>query len=134
MMRFIQVTLIVAGCSGAIAVLMGAYAAHGLAAHFPNAVETVKTAAHYQLVHTVAVLALAFALLRTPSQIAVKFAICAFMLGILLFSGSLYALAFGGSRVFGPITPLGGLLLVAGWLSMIWAGVNVQRSNFFPHS
>ncbi len=99
------------GLSG---VAMGAFAAHALKGRLDDyALGIMQTATQYQLVHAVAMLA-ALPLLSGPG-ILPRWALWAFACGVLLFSGSLYALALSGVRALGAITPLGGLLLLAGW-------------------
>jgi len=80
-----------------------------------------QTAVHYQLVHTVALLALA-AWMSAQSGLArplQRWTGRCWMVGIVLFSGSLYTLALGGPKWMGPVTPLGGLALVAGWSLLV---------------
>jgi uncharacterized membrane protein YgdD (TMEM256/DUF423 family) len=97
---------VLAALSGAIAVAAGAYGAHGA---IGQAAELFRTGAQYQLVHAVAVFAVAG---RTSGRAA---GWC-FLGGGALFAGSLYLLAAGAPHWIGPATPLGGLLLIAGWL------------------
>jgi uncharacterized membrane protein YgdD (TMEM256/DUF423 family) len=98
---------------GAAGVALGAFGAHGLRARLDaRALEVWETAVRYHLVHAVALLALAL----SPYAAQLRTAGWLFAAGIALFSGSLYALALGGPRLLGPVTPLGGLALVAGWL------------------
>ncbi len=100
---------------GFLAVALGAFGAHGLAdalkAH--DTAEIWDTAAHYHLIHAVVLLFLAIIGGKEP---AASYAWWSFMLGVLIFSGSLYVLAYTGIKALGAITPIGGLLLLAGWL------------------
>ena len=106
-MRRHDLLALLAAVSGAVAVIAGAYGAHG--AHGPAA-EWIKTGSHYQLVHAVA----ALALLGRPLGRAAGWC---FVAGGALFAGSLYAVALGAPLAFAAITPpIGGLLLIAGWL------------------
>jgi uncharacterized membrane protein YgdD (TMEM256/DUF423 family) len=75
---------------------------------------------HYQLMHALAVFAcyLAWRLLQAP---AAGIAAWLFLIGGLIFSGSLYLMAFGGPRMLGAVTPIGGVLLLAGWAFLAWA-------------
>ncbi len=103
-------------CFGFLGVALGAFAAHALKAHLTElgTVEIWRTGVLYQLVHAVALLALGQG--GAVSRKTVVF----FGLGILLFSGSLYVLAWNPAWVAaGPMTPLGGLLFLAGWLSLL---------------
>ncbi len=105
--------LLLAALLGALGVALGAFGAHGLRERLDaHALGVWETAVRYHLVHAVALLAIAL----SPHAAALRSASWLFAAGIALFSGSLYALALGGPRVLGPITPLGGLALIAGWL------------------
>lgn len=110
--------LIAAGLLGFTGVVLGAFGAHRLKATLEPAgqLENWKTAVFYQLVHAVALLALA----NWPNQAIKRIGAC-WVGGVVLFSGSLYCLALGGPIKFlWPITPLGGLALLAGWLWLTW--------------
>ncbi|WP_114088112.1 DUF423 domain-containing protein [Thalassospira profundimaris] len=112
-----------AGLSGMSAVALGAFAAHGMAGEeMAYARDLVEKGAHYQLVHAVAIVVVAvFALLR-PNMRLLAYANVAFLLGSLLFCGSLYAIAFSGVRAFGMVAPVGGISFMAGWLMLAIAG------------
>ncbi len=105
-MRRHDLLTLLAALSGVLAVIAGAYGAHG--AH-GSAVEWLRTGSHYQLVHAVA----ALALLGRPMGRAAGWC---FVGGGALFAGTLYAMGLGAPLWFGAITPIGGLLLIAGWL------------------
>lgn len=100
-----------AGLSGALAVAAGAFGAHGASG---KAVEWLRTGATYQLVHAAAALA-ALGLPRGRGAVLLMLA------GALVFSGTLYAMAFGAPRWFGAITPLGGVAMIGGWLLLALA-------------
>ncbi|OEF23925.1 DUF423 domain-containing protein [Vibrio rumoiensis] len=119
-----------AGFSGLITVALGAFAAHGLSGVLSGHLLSVfKTGVQYQAWHTFALLACGILLLITAKRSddekplynekarkgLVSAGIC-FIIGILCFSGSLYGLALTGIKWFGPITPLGGLFFMIGWL------------------
>ena len=113
--------LLLAGVLGALGVCAGAFAAHGLKAVLdPDMLTIWETGARYQLIHALALLGLAS--LGTRMGTAGRLAGFAFCFGILIFSGSLYVLAVTGLRWLGAITPLGGLLLILGWLLLAWEG------------
>lgn len=115
-----KVWLAVAALSGALAVILGAFGAHGLRERLsPESLASWQTAVQYHLVHSAALLALALYALRGGRGAGLAFALLA--AGVLLFSGSIYALALGGPRSLGPVTPVGGLALVAGWLALLGA-------------
>lgn len=106
--------------SACVAVVAGAMGAHVLRVVLtPAALATFETAARYHLFHALALLVVA-ALLERPRHPAVANAAWGFLVGTVLFSGSLYALALTGQRWFGVITPAGGALLITGWLSLAW--------------
>lgn len=103
------------GVAGASAVLLGAFGAHALQATLdPHHAELWHTAVNYHVWHALA-LVLAVGLGQGRSR---RVAIVAFTLGIVLFSGSLYALALGAPRWTGIITPFGGLAFIVGWLAL----------------
>ena len=103
------------GLAGASAVLLGAFGAHALRdALDAQSRELWRTAVDYHVWHALA-LALAAGLGRGRSG---RLAIAAFAIGIVLFSGSLYALALGAPRWTGIITPFGGLAFIAGWIAL----------------
>ena len=116
---------VVGGVSAFIAVAAGAFGAHALRSRLgPELLAAFETGARYQMYHALALLAVASALTRWPVP-AVRAAGWLFVAGTALFSGSLYLLALTGVRSFGAVTPLGGLALLAGWLTLvvgIWRG------------
>jgi uncharacterized membrane protein YgdD (TMEM256/DUF423 family) len=111
--------LLSAGLLGFAGVVLGALGAHGLhhTLMVRQTAEVWRTAVLYHLAHTVALLALGGGSAagggRLP-RLAAAAAAC-WIGGVICFSGSLYALALGGPRALGPVTPLGGLLFLAGW-------------------
>ena len=116
--------LLAAGLLGLTGVALGALGAHALetllAQH--GTAHAWDTAAKYQLFHAVALLGAAAWLHASPLAAArITWAARCWCAGTVLFSGSLYGLAAGGPRWLGPITPLGGLALLAGWVFVIAA-------------
>jgi uncharacterized membrane protein YgdD (TMEM256/DUF423 family) len=104
--------------SGLVAVAAGAFAAHGLRARLaPDMLAAFETGARYQMYHALALLAVAWVAGAAPSRWA-DWAGKLFLLGTLLFSGSLYALALTGIGRLGLITPFGGVAFLAGWLCL----------------
>ena len=113
----IRLWLAIAGLGGAAAVIAGALAAH--LADDPRAAELLRTGALYGMVHAVALIAtIALAQGREPRRGAAAVAGWGFALGIVLFSGSLFALAAGSARWLGWATPFGGAALILGWLAL----------------
>jgi uncharacterized membrane protein YgdD (TMEM256/DUF423 family) len=107
---------VIAGSLFALAgVGLGAFGAHGLKASLEaQALATFEAGARYQMYHALALLALAWVHDRWPSRL-VQAAGWLFIVGTLLFSGSLYLLVLSGIGMFGAITPFGGIALMAGW-------------------
>lgn len=104
--------------AGASGVLLGAFGAHGLRARLsPEQLAVWETAVQYHLLHALALLALA--LFAQGGGRGVTWPATLWAVGVVLFSGSLYLLALGAPRGLGPLTPLGGLALVAGWLALL---------------
>ena len=111
----------VVGLMGAVAVSAGAFGAHGLEGKVSAArLETWLTAAHYLMVHTVALLVL---VLSQEVLGPWRPVLWSWTLGSLIFAGSLFALVLSGVTWLGAITPIGGALLVVGWLLMAWRGI-----------
>jgi uncharacterized membrane protein YgdD (TMEM256/DUF423 family) len=104
--------------SALIAVAAGAFGAHALRARLsPEYLAVFETAARYQMYHALALLAVAWASTRWPGALS-QWAGWLFVVGTVLFSGSLYALALTGARWLGAITPLGGVAFLLGWLCL----------------
>lgn len=117
---------LITALSGALMVMAGAFAAHGLQSQLsPRLLATFETGVRYQAWHTLAMLGvLAWrAAQPLPGQ---RLALSLWTLGVVLFSGSLYALALTGIGRLGIITPLGGLAMIAGWLAL---AVSVARAQ-----
>lgn len=101
--------------AGGAGVLLGAFSAHALRARLaPEMLAVWRTAVEYQFWHALALLAVGLLARDAPGGLLAASG-AAFAAGILVFSGSLYALALGGPRLLGALTPAGGLLLLAGW-------------------
>lgn len=144
--------LIAGGCVGVTGVALGAFGVHGLSDHLSSAaLSTWHTASMYHLLHAPVLVAIGLYFVFTRRRRrklasrsaarstdgpnagtdlrllrqtrAMRFAGITLVLGVLLFSGSLYLLALGGPRVLGPVTPLGGLALLVGWSALLYAGV-----------
>jgi uncharacterized membrane protein YgdD (TMEM256/DUF423 family) len=101
--------VVLAALSGAFAVGAGAFGAHGATG---VAQEWLKTGGQYQLIHALAALVAVRMDARGPGWL--------FVIGAMIFAGTLYLMAIGAPRWFGAITPIGGTLLIAGWLWLAW--------------
>jgi uncharacterized membrane protein YgdD (TMEM256/DUF423 family) len=111
--------------SGFVAVAAGAFGAHALRARLaPDLLAVFETAARYQMYHALALLAVAWVASRWPGPLP-QWAGWLFVGGMVLFSGSLYALALSGVRWLGAITPLGGAAFLAGWICLALAARHV---------
>jgi uncharacterized membrane protein YgdD (TMEM256/DUF423 family) len=109
--------------SGFLAVALGAFAAHGLKGKLPSDLfDVFEVGARYHMYHALALLGTAWAVTRWPGT-ATTAAGWLFVVGTVLFSGSLYALAVTGIRPLGAITPLGGVCFLAGWVALVVAAV-----------
>ncbi|MBD9427188.1 DUF423 domain-containing protein [Pseudomonas sp. PDM15] len=114
----LRVFLLLAALAGFTGVALGAFAAHGLKGQLSAEYLAVfQTGVHYQLVHALALFGVALLAERLPGRLLTA-AGNLFAVGILLFSGSLYALTLSGLGKLGMITPLGGLCFLAGWLCL----------------
>lgn len=101
---------VLASLSAALAIAAGAFGAHGASSH--EAAEWLRTGGLYQLIHAVAALTLASGA-RGPASLLLA--------GAAIFAFTLYAMAMGGPRWLGAVTPIGGTLMIAGWLWAAWA-------------
>lgn len=111
--------LLVGAVSGLIAVGFGAFGAHALRSRLPpDMLAVFETGVRYQMFHTLAVLIVALAAARFDGWL-VRAAGWSFTAGIVLFSGSLYALALTGTSALGAITPIGGVAFLVGWALLI---------------
>jgi|SRR6266850_643008 len=105
---------------GASGVAAGAFGVHALKVRLSSDLLAVfETGVRYQLLHALALFAVAFATTRWPGTAVIASGWC-FVTGTVVFSGSLYLLALTGTRWMGAITPFGGLLFIAGWLLLAW--------------
>jgi uncharacterized membrane protein YgdD (TMEM256/DUF423 family) len=113
--------------SAFISVAAGAFGAHGLRGRLePSALAIFETAARYQMYHALGLFAVAWAVTRWPGVWAIR-AGWLFVIGTVIFSGSLYALSLTGGRWLGAITPLGGLAFLTGWICLVAAVVTGKR-------
>lgn len=109
-------TLLSGAAVGFLAVIIGAFGAHAFKATLTaiGRLETFELAVRYQFYHALAMLAVGSLMNQFPSKF-LHYAASSFFLGIFFFSGSLYVLCFTGLGILGAITPIGGVLFIAGW-------------------
>jgi len=120
--------LFIASVNGALAVLAGAFATHALSRRLdPHMLGVFTTGAHYHLIHAVAMGVAALAA-RGAARMQAEVAALLLLIGILLFSGSLYMLALTGLRYFAFVTPLGGIAFVLGWAMLGWAALKLEQA------
>ena len=117
-------TLLAAGVLGLLAVALGAFGAHALKPSLlaNNRLEIFELAVQYQFYHTLALLAIALLLQKKENRL-LKTASVLMMVGILLFSGSLFIMALANVSSLGMITPLGGVCFMGGWGCLIGAAL-----------
>lgn len=121
----------VAALSGAMMVMLGAYAAHGLASRTTEAmVSAVETGVRYQAWHTLAMM-IVLVWRQVQPLAGQRWVLALWALGVVGFSGSLYLMALAGLSL-GIVTPIGGLLLMAGWLALGVVALLVQRRHREP--
>lgn len=120
-----KIFVILGALLGGLGVAAGAFGAHALRAQLePRMLEVFETGARYQMYHALALLAVAWVLQQTQAT-AAQVAGWAFVAGILLFSGSLYAMAFTGIRGLGAVTPIGGAAFIVGWAALAVAAARL---------
>jgi uncharacterized membrane protein YgdD (TMEM256/DUF423 family) len=118
--------LAIAAVNGALAVAAGAFAAHGLSSRLDaHALSLFETGARYHMYHALALGLAAFGL-RGRSERAATWSMWSFLIGIVLFSGSLYLLALTGERTFAFATPVGGVAFLVGWVALALAAMRLE--------
>ncbi len=119
----LKIIFLFAAFAGALGVVLGAFGAHALRGSIePRLMETFQTAVQYQLIHALALLLVSLTIGWLGQSLSFVISAYAFMAGIILFSGSLYGLVLTDIRWLGPVTPLGGLCLIIGWLALLVGG------------
>ena len=119
---FYRRSLISAAILAALAVALGAFAAHGLKDQLsPRMLAAFITGSDYQMTHAFGLMLAAWMGYQQPLNIWFRRACVAFMVGILLFSGSLYCMALSGITFLGVITPFGGVAMLCAWASLAMA-------------
>lgn len=121
--------LVISGVYCGLAVVLGAFAAHGLKQRLPeNLLSAFETGVHYQFLHGLAIIAVILLSKLFPHSLW-YWSAALMAAGVLLFSGSLYMLALTQIKWFGPVTPLGGMLFIASWLLFIIAVLKSGASS-----
>ena len=119
----LKIVFLFAAFAGALGVVLGAFGAHALRGSIePRLMETFQTAVQYQLIHALALLLVSLTMGWLGQSLSFEISAYAFIAGIILFSGSLFGLVLTEIRWLGPVTPLGGLCLIVGWLALLVGG------------
>ncbi|MGB7250139.1 MAG: DUF423 domain-containing protein [Phormidesmis sp.] len=114
----------IASILGALSVAGGAFGAHALKGTLSEtALNSFETGVRYQMYHALALLVVALLAKQSPDTSLLAAAGGCFLAGILLFSGSLYGLSLAGIKALGPVTPLGGVAFIAGWICLAIASL-----------
>jgi uncharacterized membrane protein YgdD (TMEM256/DUF423 family) len=122
--------LVLGGCFALLAVMAGAFGAHGLHGYISErGLEVYQTAVTYQMTHAIALILVALLSACGLSRRLLGLSAGFYVAGVLLFSGSLYTLALTDIRWIGPITPVGGLCFIIGWGFLIAAGVRQKAHS-----
>ncbi len=123
----VQLLLVLAALFGATGVALGAYGSHGLSRWAsPTQIGYFQLAVTYQLLHSIALLAISILSIWITNRYLLASQIC-MSLGILFFSGSLYLYVLSGHKILGVITPVGGLLLIIAWLLIVPAVLKIRK-------
>ena len=116
--------LLMGALFGGLAVALGAFGAHALESRLSaDLLNTYEIGVRYHVYHALALLGVVAVISRWPEANAAVWAGWLFAIGILIFSGSLYILAFTGIRWLGAITPIGGVAFIAGWVCLVWVAL-----------
>jgi uncharacterized membrane protein YgdD (TMEM256/DUF423 family) len=119
-----RTVLIIAAALGFAGVALGAFGAHALRAKVPpERLVIFETGVRYLMYHALALIGVAWLVSAPGARTAASLAAWSFLAGVVLFSGSLFALTLTGQRRWGAVTPIGGLAFLVGWAAVLWAGV-----------
>jgi uncharacterized membrane protein YgdD (TMEM256/DUF423 family) len=122
--KMARIFMFLGALNGFMAVALGAYASHGLPDRVSSSMlDVFQIGVDYQALHALALLAIGLLMLHIPGSRWGRLSGWLFVLGILLFSGSLYAVVLNGRSDLGMITPIGGMTLLTGWLALAIAGL-----------
>jgi uncharacterized membrane protein YgdD (TMEM256/DUF423 family) len=132
-----KIWLVLAGLLGAAGVALGAYHAHGLqgwlegqgldSAEVAKRMHNCEVGVRYQMYHALALAVVALLAFRGNAASLTIAGLC-FFLGVLIFSGLLYGIVFTGIKILGAIVPIGGVLLIVGWLALAWAALGISTA------
>lgn len=116
--------LVLGGLNAALAVVLGAFGAHALRARLSSEMLTVfHTGVQYHFYHALGLMAVAFAASQLPESGLVRWSGMMMLLGIVLFSGSLYVISLSGQRALGAVTPIGGMGFIVAWILLVAAAL-----------
>ncbi len=117
----VKILFMFVGISGVVGVCMGAFGAHAVKGKISaSLLSAFETGVSYQMTHTLAIFGVCVLIELWGPKPGLLIAGFALMIGIVLFSGSLYGLALTEQRWLGPVTPLGGLSLISGWIALCY--------------
>ena len=124
MLPIVKLFILLGAAAGAAGVVLGAFGAHALKTRLaPDMLAVWQTAVQYHFWHALGLVAVGIIALHLPGSTALKWSGWLMVAGLVLFSGSLYALALTGARWLGAITPFGGTAWIAAWLLLAWAAL-----------
>lgn len=125
-----KVSILIGAGLGALGVMIGAFGAHAFKAILEQnqRIPTFETAVKYQFFHALALVLLGILMDKYPGKF-LNMSMWAYLIGIILFSGSLYILSLSGNTKWGAIAPIGGVSLIAGWILLFWG---ILKNSGFP--
>ena len=126
-----RLLLTLSGCAGFLTIALGAFGAHALKTSLSEYQMGIwETAIQYQMFHTLAMFICAAILLVKPQLKSINAAGLLFGLGMIFFCGSLFALALGAPRIVGAITPIGGVVWLIAWATLIKAAFSLRNLSY----
>lgn len=121
--------IVIAAVLGLTGVAAGAFGAHALKSRItPEKLTSFEVGVRYQMYHALALFAVAWVISKRPSRAATAAGVC-MTIGVAMFSGSIYGLSLTEQRWLGPVTPIGGALMMVGWLMLGIAGAKAGGSD-----
>ncbi|MEX0963981.1 MAG: DUF423 domain-containing protein [Pseudohongiellaceae bacterium] len=122
-----KLIIMLAGINGFLAVSLGAFAAHGLRERLsPELLNTFQTGVQYHMYHALALFGIGVLMIDFPTTNLLRVSAYLMLIGIVLFSGSLYLLGISGVRWLGAITPIGGVCFLIAWALLVWFAARQQ--------